>query len=104
MKIEYVIESNEPKVLVDGEWNALSMFLETESSNPHVRNHIGLKKKRKWMGNASTLCLISGSLFEVSTNLDLELENIEIHSKKLLELMSAWCDFENNRKPNVIHV
>ena len=104
MEAKFYIEADQPKVMIDGEWNALSLFLETDSSFDEARNHIELKKKRQWMGNTSVLQLVSGSLFEVSTELDLDLSKVEIFQKKLLVLIDAWDKFEKERVPHVINV
>ena len=32
MEARFYIEAGQPKVMIDGEWNALSLFLESDSS------------------------------------------------------------------------
>ena len=106
MKIEFHIESGQPKVNIDGEWNALSLFLESDSSsfdNSALR-HIELKKTRQWMGNASTINLISGNTFEVSTELDLDLNNVKVSQKQLITLINKWSKFEKEKTPFTINV
>ena len=78
MEARFYIEAGQPKVMIDGEWNALSLFLESDSSFSEAVRHIELKKQRRWIGNTSVLHLVSGSKFEVSTELDLELKKILI--------------------------
>ena len=104
MKAKFHIESGQPQVLINGEWNALSLFLESDASFEEAKRHIELKKNRQWMGNASTLCLISGSLFKVSTELDLDLNPVEIHQKQLLTLIKEWVKFEEEQVPHEISV
>ena len=79
MEARFYIEGGQPKVLINGEWNALSLFLESDSYFDEARKHIELKKDRLWMGNTSVLNLISGSLFRVSSELDTELTSVEIY-------------------------
>ena len=43
MEAKFYIEADQPKVMIDGEWNALYLFLETDSSFDEARNHIELK-------------------------------------------------------------
>jgi len=104
MEAKFYIEADQPKVQIDGEWNALSLFLESDSSFDDVQRHIQLKKSRQWMGNTSVIQLVSGSLFKVSTELDLELKSVEVHQKKLVSLIKAWAKFEKERVPFVINV
>jgi hypothetical protein len=104
MKVEFCFENAQHKVFIDGAWNSLSLFLETDSIFDEIRNHIELKKKRMWMGNTSTIKLVSGSQFEISTDLDLELDSVVIFQKQLLKLMDVWRVFEEDKKPRVINV
>lgn len=104
MEARFYIEAGQPKVIIDGEWNALSLFLESDSSFSEAVRHIELKKQRQWIGNTSVLKLVSGSIFEVSTGLDMGLEKVEIYQKQLNTLIRARLEFEKNRKPHVINV
>jgi len=104
MEAKFYIEAGQPKVLIDGEWNALSLFLESDSSFPEAIRHIELKKQRQWMGNTSVLRLISGTKFAVSTELDLELNEVEIYQKQLLSLVSIWLKFEKDKVPKIVNV
>ncbi len=104
MEAKFYIDADQPKVQIDGEWNALCLFLESDSSFEGVLRHIKLKKTRRWMGNASVVQLVSGSLFKVSTELELELKSVEVHQKKLLSLIKAWTKFEKERVPFIINV
>ncbi|MFM5038375.1 hypothetical protein ACEUBS_07875 [Aeromonas veronii] len=104
MEARFYIEAGQPKVMIDGEWNALSLFLESDSSFSEAVRHIELKKQRRWIGNTSVLHLVSGSKFEVSTELDLELKKVDIYQNQLLALIGAWREFEKKREPHVINV
>jgi len=104
MEAKFYIDSGQPKVLINGEWNALSLFLESDSSFPEAIKHIELKKQKKWMGNTSVIHLISGSKFKVSTELDLSLNSVELYQKQLLTLVSTWVKFEKDNVPNIISV
>ena len=50
------------------------------------------------------LHLVSGSKFEVSTELDLELKKVDIYQNQLLALIGAWREFEKKREPHVVNV
>ena len=104
MKAKFYIESGQPKVLIDGEWNALSLFLESDSSFPDAIKHIELKKQKQWMGNTSVLRVVSGSMYEVSTELDISLKPVQLYQKQLLNLLNAWFKFEKDNVPRVISV
>ncbi len=104
MKAKFYIESGQPKVLIDGEWNALSLFLESDSSFPDAIKHIELKKQKQWMGNTSVLRVVSGSMYEVSTELDISLKPVQLYQKQLLNLLNAWFKFEKDNVPKVISV
>ena len=104
MKAIFYIESGQQKVLIDGCWNSLSLFLESDSSSTSVRNHINLKKTNKWQGNVSTVHLVEGSLFEVSTDLDIKLESVRIYQKQLITLIKTWNEFTQKNKRIVKNV
>ena len=104
MEARFYVEDGRPKVTIDGAWNSLSLFLEYDSSFGGVRNHIELKKQRRWMGNTSVVQLVSGSEFELSTELDSELAKVVIYQKQLLRLIDAWSKFEHDRKSCVVNV
>jgi hypothetical protein len=104
MKAKFYVEAGQPKVLINGEWNALSLFLETDSSFEDARKHVELKKTRDWMGNTSLLKLVSGSVFEVSTPLEIDLNAVQVYRKQLLILIDEWAKFKKNREPNVVNV
>lgn len=104
MKANFYLENGNPKVEIDGEWNSLSLFLESDSSFAEAKKHIELKKEKRWMGNTSTLQLVSGSKFEVSTELDVELATVILSQKQLLKLIDAWDKFKHEKAPCVINV
>ena len=104
MEAKFEIDCGQPKVLIDGAWNALSLFLESDSSMGNIRKHIELKKTKKWMGNTSTIQLINGSKFTVSTELGIDAASVEVFQKQLLELMNIWELFTNDRQPRTIHL
>jgi hypothetical protein len=104
MKAKFYINSGQPKVIIDGEWNALSLFLESDSSTSDVRSHIELKRGRALRGNVSVVRLISGSSFKVSTELDIELASVTLFQKQLLKLIDVWGKFKSDRKPCIINV
>ncbi|WP_045856308.1 hypothetical protein [Teredinibacter purpureus] len=104
MEAKFYIECGEPKVQINGEWNALSLFLESDSSFPDAIKHIELRKQKQWMGNTSVLRIVSGSLYEVSTELDISLKPVQLYQKQLLKLVSAWFAFEKDNVPKVISV
>ncbi|WP_020409581.1 hypothetical protein [Hahella ganghwensis] len=104
MEAKFYIEAGQPKVLIDGEWNALSLFLESDSSFEEARKHVELKKCCQWMGNTSVLSLVSGNLFRVSTKLEIELNSVEIYQKQLLALIEEWAEFEREKAPHVVSV
>ncbi|EAZ97376.1 hypothetical protein MELB17_10748 [Marinobacter sp. ELB17] len=49
------------------------------------------------MGNTSTIELLSGSQFKVSTELGIDLYSVEFYQKQLLSLIKAWDKFKNNK-------
>ncbi len=104
MKAEYYFDGKQPKVIIDGEWNSLSLFLESDSSFSEVKNHIELKKPRPWIGNTSAVNLISGSKFEVYSELDSNLGKTLIFQKQLLKLMEEWRKFLSDKKERTIDV
>jgi len=104
MKARFYFEGGQPKVEFNGEWNSLSLFLESDASFTDVKNHIELKKQRKWIGNISIIHLLSGSQFEIYSDLLPELKSVKIFRKKLLFLMQEFEDFQKNKKEKIIEI
>ena len=104
MEAKFYLEAGHPKVLINKKWNALSLFLESDARFPEAKKHIELKKQRKWMGNTTSIQLLEGSIFKVYSELDIDLESVEIYQKQLLKLMGAWSKFEQCKKECTISV
>lgn len=104
MKAKFYLDGGQPKVEIDNEWNALSLFLESDSSFEDVVRHLELKKQRRWMGNTSVIRHISGSKYQVSTELDVNIKSVELSQSQLLRLIEAWHDFNNNRIDCIVSV
>lgn len=98
MKIEFYTEGSQPRVKVEGKWNSLSLFIESDSSFADVKKHIELKKQKPWIGNTSTIKPASGSKYEIFSELDPELETVVIFRKQLLDLINEWEQFKFDKR------
>ena len=97
MKALFYKDGNHLKVEFDGEWNALSMFIETDCEWSEIRKHIELNTDG-CAGNTSSITRISGNKYCVSCTLGLGLSSVEIDQKQLLKIFDAWDEFNRDRK------
>jgi|SRR5690554_1602385 len=104
MKAKFYLDGGQAKVKIDDEWNALSLFLESDASFAEVVKHVELKKQREWIGNTSIVRPIAGGKYEVSTPLDMDLKSVEVNQKQLLKLIEAWHLFKENNVICVVNV
>ena len=96
MKVKYLVEGGQHKAYIDGDWNALSLFLETDSVFHEAVKHVTLRERGKWMGNTTTIEFLEGSRYVIYSELEIELSRVEIYEKQFMLLLNAWRKFKSN--------
>lgn len=90
-------------VTFDGAWNALSLFLESDSCE-HAMRHINAKKKEAWMGNISILKLKGEGKYELSSELATDASTIVVSRAQLLRAIDEWNQFRSNKNDKVVNL